>query len=257
MLMDYKNLFDFTGKRVLITGGTGTIGSAFAEAFALCGADVVISGRDAEKAEKVKKKCRSQGKEVSFVRCDLSDTDDIRAMVGETYRLTGGIDILCNHGGFSIRKPALELEEGEWDRLIGIDLKAPFFTACEAAKIMKKNNWGRIINTASVSSARGHSGLSAYACAKGGLAQMTKVLANEWAPYGITVNAVAPGYVPSGQTSEYINDNEKRRALLAKIPLGRFGEPEEIAAAVLFLASPGGSYITGQTIYIEGGRMTD
>ena len=139
-----------------------------------------------------------------------------------------------------------------WDSLISIDLKAPFFVACEAAKIMKEQNGGRIINTASVSSARGHRNLSIYASAKGGISQMTKVMANEWAPYGITVNAVAPGYVPSDQTADLISDGSKRDELLSKIPMGRFGKPEEIASTVLFLASPGASYITGQTIYIEG-----
>lgn len=255
--MDYKNLFDFKGKKVLVTGGTGTLGAEFACAFAECGADVVISGRDLKRAEDILKRCRSYGSMSEFIKCDLSDVSMIAEMVKRTSGVLGGIDILCNHAGFSIRKPAAECTEEDWDRLIGIDLKAPFFIACEAAKIMKDNKWGRIINTASVSSARGHKNLSIYASAKGGISQMTKVLANEWAAEGITVNAVAPGYAPSAQTSDLINDEMKKKELLAKIPLGRFGKPEEIAAAVLFLASPGGSYITGQTIYIEGGRLID
>ncbi|MGD9666711.1 MAG: SDR family NAD(P)-dependent oxidoreductase [Synergistaceae bacterium] len=255
--MDYKNLFDFTGKKVLVTGGTGTLGAEFAYAFASCGADVVITGRDRQKAENVLKRCISHGNMSEFIQCDLSDVSKIADMVERTSGILGGIDILCNHAGFSIRKPAADCTEEDWDRLIGIDLKAPFFIACEAAKIMKENKWGRIINTASVSSARGHKNLSIYASAKGGISQMTKVLANEWAAEGVTVNAVAPGYVPSAQTSDLINNKKKKRELLARIPLGRFGKPEEIAAAVLFLASPGGSYITGQTIYIEGGRLID
>ena len=255
--MDYKNLFDFKGKKVLVTGGTGTLGAEFACAFAECGADVVISGRDFQRAEEVLKRCRPYGNTYEFIKCDLSDVSMTAEMVKQTSVVLGGIDILCNHAGFSIRKPASECTEEDWDRLIGIDLKAPFFTACEAAKIIKENKWGRIINTASVSSARGHKNLSIYASAKGGISQMTKVLANEWAEEGITVNAVAPGYVPSAQTSDLIKDEMKKKELLAKIPLGRFGKPEEIAAAILFLASPGGSYITGQTIYIEGGRLID
>lgn len=255
--MEYINMFDFTDKKVLVTGGTGTLGSEFAYAFAACGADVVISGRDQQKAEEVLKRCRPYGHGYHFVKCDLSDILEIKNMVKRACCLIGRIDILCNHGGLSIRRPAIDCTEEDWDRLIGVDLKAPFFTACEAAKVMKENKWGRIINTASVSSARGHKNLSIYASAKGGISQMTKVLANEWAGDGITVNAVAPGYVPSGQTADLINDETKKNELLARIPLGRFGKPEEIAAAVLFLASPGGSYITGQTIYIEGGRLID
>ncbi len=182
--MDYKNLFDFKGKKVLVTGGTGTLGAEFACAFAECGADVVISGRDLKRAEDILKRCRSYGSMSEFIKCDLSDVSMIAEMVKRTSGVLGGIDILCNHAGFSIRKPAAECTEEDWDRLIGIDLKAPFFIACEAAKIMKDNKWGRIINTASVSSARGHKNLSIYASAKGGISQMTKVLANEWAAEG-------------------------------------------------------------------------
>lgn len=255
--MDYRKLFDFTGKKVLITGGTGTLGGEFALAFAACGANVVITGRDELKAKNVLKKCRSYGNKAEFIKCDVSDISMIADLVTRTTGVLNGIDILCNHAGFSIRKPAVECSGEDWDSLMQTDLKAPFFIACETAKIMKKNKWGRIINTASVSSARGHKNLSIYASAKGGISQLTKVLANEWAEEGITVNAVAPGYVPSGQTAGLITDENNKKELLERIPLGRFGRPEEIAAVVLFLASPGGSYITGQTIYIDGGRTID
>ena len=256
-MMDYKNLFDFRGKRVLVTGGTGTLGAEFAYAFASCGADVVISGRDELKASEVLKKCCRHKAVYDFVKCDLSDIASIESMVIDARRILGGLDILCNHAGFSIRRPALECTENDWDRLMEIDLKAPFFTACEAARSMKASGGGMIINTASVSSARGHKELSIYAAAKGGISQMTKVLAHEWASYGIRVNAVAPGYIPTAQTADRLDDKVKKNELLSKIPLGRFGKPEEVAAVVLFLASPGSSYITGQTIFVEGGRMID
>lgn len=147
------------------------------------------------------------------MQCDLSDIQDIRNMVEKICSILGKIDILCNHAGFSIHRPAVECTEEDWDRLIAIDLKAPFFTACEAAQIMKENKLGRIINTASVSLARGHKNLSIYASAKGEISQMTKVIANEWAADGITVNAVAPGYIPSRQTFGLINDEVKKMNL--------------------------------------------
>lgn len=255
--MDYRNMFDFSAKKVLITGGTGTLGSEFAYAFASCGADVVISGRDEIKAGEVLKKCCQHKAVYDFVKCDLSDITSIGGMVSDARRILGGLDILCNHAGFSIRRPALECTENDWERLMEIDLKAPFFTACEAARSMKASGGGMIINTASVSSARGHKELSIYAAAKGGIRQMTKSLAHEWAPFGIRVNAVAPGYIPTTQTADILDDKVKKNKLLSKIPLGRFGKPEEIAAVVLFLASTGSSYITGQTLFVEGGRMID
>ena len=256
--MDYKKMMDFTKKRVLITGGTGGIGGELARAFTSCGASVAITGRNAEAAETVLTECRALGAEACFVGCELLETGEIPAMVAECARKLGGIDILCNHAGFNTRKPALEYTENEWDALLDVDLKAVFFTAAAAARRMIGDGTrGRIINTASVSSARGHKNLAAYAAAKGGIRQLTKVLAHEWAEYGINVNAVAPGYVVTAQTERYLSNEAARDRLLSRIPLGRFGTPGDVAATVLFLASEGASYITGQTIFVEGGRLID
>lgn len=256
--MDYKNMMDFRGKSVLITGGTGGIGGELARAFASCGAKVAITGRNMEAAKAVLADCRALNSEACFVSCDLLNTKSIPVMVAECADRLGGIDILCNHAGFNNRKPALEYTESEWDKLLDVDLKAVFFTAAAVARRMVDNGVrGKIINTASVSSARGHKNLAAYAAAKGGIRQLTKVLAHEWAEYGINVNAVAPGYVVTAQTERYLSNEAARDRLLSRIPLGRFGTPGDVAATVLFLASEGASYITGQTIFVEGGRLID
>lgn len=256
--MNYKSMMDFSGKTVLITGGTGSMGSEFASAFASCGANVVITDVNEKGADEIIEKCKSYGVGAEFIKCNLLDVSDINNMVESAASKFGQIDILCNHAGFNNRKPAVEYTEQEWDTLIGVDLKAVFFVASATAKHMIANNIkGKIINTASVSAARGHKNLSIYASAKGGIRQMTKVLAHEWAEYGINVNAIGPGYVLTLQTQHYMNDPATKEVLLSHIPMKRLGTCSDIAATVLFLASEGASYITGSTIFVEGGRLID
>jgi len=255
--MNYSKILDFTGKAVLITGGTGSMGAEFARAFASCGADVVIADINSTGAEEILDECRAFGRKAYFVHVDLLNVKSIEKMVSDSVQKLDRIDILCNHAGFNDRKYAVEYTEADWDKLIGVDLKAAFFVATTTAKHMIQRKTGKIINTASVSSARGHKQLSVYASAKGGIRQMTKVLAHEWAEYGITVNAIGPGYVVTKQTENYVKDPEVFKSLVSHIPLGRLGLPGDMAATILFLASEGASYITGQTIFVEGGRLID
>lgn len=256
--MNYRNIMDFSEKSVLITGGTGSMGREFACAFASCGANIIISDVNENAADEIVETCQSYGVKAKFIKCNLLNVSDIKQMVAESVSTFGKIDILCNHAGFNNRKSAIEYTEAEWDKLIGVDLKAVFFVATAIGKHMLENGIrGKIINTASVSAARGHKNLSIYASAKGGIRQLTKVLAHEWAEAGINVNAVGPGYVLTLQTQHYINDPVTKNSLLAHVPLKRFGECSDIAATVLFLASEGASYITGQTIFVEGGRLID
>lgn len=255
--MIYKNILDFSNKNVLITGGTGSLGSEFARAFASCGANVVISDVNETGASEILKECRDYGVKANFLSCNLQNVNSIKKMVSDAINSQGKIDILCNHAGFNIRKPAVEYSEEEWDLLMGVDLKAIFFVATEVGKHMISNRAGKIINTASVSAVRGHKNLSIYASAKGGILQLTKVLAHEWAEYGVNVNAIGPGYFVTLQTKEYLDQPQTRKSLLAHVPMNRFGETSDVAATVLFLASEGASYITGQTIFVEGGRLID
>jgi len=255
--VNYREMMDFTGKSVLITGGTGSMGSEFARAFSSCGADVVTADINPQGSEDIIKQCETFGAKAYFVKVDLLNIHSIQDMVAESIEKLGKIDILCNHAGFNIRKPAVEFSEEEWNKLVGVNLKAAFFVAITVGKHMIERRSGRVINTASVSAARGHKNLSIYAATKGGISQLTKVLAHEWAEFGINVNAIAPGYVVTKQTENYVKDPEVFKSLTSRIPLGRLGLPSDIASVVLFLASDGASYITGQTVFVEGGRMID
>ncbi|MDR2529540.1 MAG: glucose 1-dehydrogenase [Synergistaceae bacterium] len=255
--MNYSKMLDFTGKTVLITGGTGSIGSEFARAFASCGADVAIADINPAGSEEILSDCEKFGRRAYFISVDLFSVESIEEMVSSAAQKLGKIDVLCNHAGFNNRKNAVEYTEADWDKLIGVDLKAVFFVATATARHMIERKTGKIITTASVSAARGHKRLSIYASAKGGIRQMTKVLAHEWAEHGITVNAIGPGYVVTKQTEEYVKDPEIFKYLVSHIPMGRLGAPADMASVVLFLASEGASYITGQTIFVEGGRLID
>jgi NAD(P)-dependent dehydrogenase (short-subunit alcohol dehydrogenase family) len=255
--MDYRNAFQFDGKIALVTGAGGTIGREIARGFAQCGAAVVAADLDLAAAQETVDSLGSNGKEHMAFCVDITNLKSVLNMVESIFSILGHIDFLVNFAKLNIRKPALELSEQEWDKVIDCNLKGTFLVSQAVGRAMMQYGSGRIVNFASISSVRGPKNASAYISGKGGIMQLTKALAREWAEKGITVNAVGPGYLKTSQTVALINDPQKREMLMGRIPMRRLGDIEEIVSPILFLCSPLSSYITGQTLFVEGGYLTD
>lgn len=250
---------DFTGRVALITGGAGSIGRAVAKGFLEGGAAKVIllDLDDAALQAAADDVGRGDRSRVQVVRADVRDVRGTREAVRGAIEAAGRVDVLFNNAGLNRRKPAVEITEDDWDLVLGVNLKGLFFLTQEVGRHMLARGGGAIVSTASVSSVRGHKNLAAYAASKGGIAQLTRVLAHEWASRGVRVNAVAPGYLVTGLTRDYLSDPKIREKILAKIPLGRIGEPEDVVGAVLFLASDLARYVTGEVLFVDGGRTVD
>jgi len=250
-------VFDFRDKVVIVTGGSRGIGKSIAMGFGNAGANVIIAARKIEALKEVVKEIARTGGHGSYVECDLTKDDDLHGLIEETMKRHGTIDVLINNAGISpfIMKSE-EVTKEMWEEVLQVNLLAPFLLSREAAKIMMKNNWGRIINIASVGGMVGFQRQIAYSATKGALIQMTKVMSIEWSRrYNITVNAIAPAYIETDLTegmraSKIISEN-----LLQRTPMGRFGKPDEIVTAVFYLASEFSSYTTGTVLYVDGGWM--
>jgi len=251
------HLFDWNGKNVIITGAGGSIGSTLAHAFAFYQANVVLIDKNPESMENIERIINDMGRTCLSYAIDITNESQVTETMAEINDTLGTIDILINHAGINIRQNAIEYDMLDWEKVLSVNLSGMFLMAREAGKFMIAQGAGKIINTASVSSVRGHKKLIAYAASKGGVVQMTKVLANEWAPYGVNINAIGPGYIFTTQTKDLLVDELSREAILSKIPMGRIGEPSDLVGAYLFLASNAANYITGQTLFVDGGRLID
>lgn len=249
-------MFDLTGKVALVTGASSGIGRASAIALAMQGAKVALAARRIDRLEAVAAEIKSLGKEAIAIQMDVTKKTDIDSAVAKTVTKFGRLDILLNNAGVAEFVPFLDMTEEQWDKTLDTNVKGYFLVAQAAAKEMVKNKWGRIINIASIASGGvgvGFPSIAQYCASKGAVVAMTEALADELAPMGILVNAIGPGVIESEMTEGILKDPAQAQALLSRAPLKRAGKPEEIAAAVVYLASDEASYTTGATLYIDGG----
>ena len=248
--------FSLEGRRALVTGGASGIGAATAEAFAACGADVAVTVHE-RGAKATLAAIRAEGRRAEAVEADLLHVteDAAEKLVAETETRLGPLDILVNNAGIIRRAEALDHSFADWRAVMAVNLDAVWLLSQAAARRMTPRSQGRIINIASILSFQGGIRVPGYAAAKHAIAGLTKALANEWTPRGITVNAIAPGYVATENTKALRQDEARMKDLLARIPAGRFAEPHEIAGAAIFLASPAASYVSGSVLVVDGGWL--
>lgn len=246
--------FDFSGKVAVVTGATKGLGYGMALMLANHGADIVVSSRTAADCEKVAAEIASLGRKALACPADVSQKNQVDNLVKAAVDQFGKIDILANNAGVGITKLALEVSEKEWDRVLDIDLKGVWLMAQAVGRVMVEQQRGAIINIASLGGVIASSRLVPYMTAKAGVIHMTKGLAVEWAKYNVRVNGVAPGYVLTPMTEEVVNNEKTYQTLTGLVPMKRLGTVEEIANVVTFLASDAASFITGETIIVDGGR---
>lgn len=241
-------MFDLTGKKALVTGATGGIGTEIANKLHAAGATVAVSGT---RVEKLNELASSLGDRVHVLPCDLKDRSAVTALAAQAEESLGQVDILVNNAGITRDNLFLRMSDEEWDDVIAVNLTSVFVLIRGCLRSMMRRRSGRIINIASISGVMGNPGQPNYAASKAGLVGMTKSLAREVSSRGITVNCIAPGFIQTPMTDAL---TEKQvEAVAGAIPAGRFGSPEDIAAAAVFLASDEANYITGETVHVNGG----
>ncbi|MET0791083.1 MAG: 2-dehydro-3-deoxy-D-gluconate 5-dehydrogenase KduD [Polyangiaceae bacterium] len=251
MALDWFNL---SGKVAVVTGSSTGIGAAIAKGLARAGADVICHGRG-EEAQNTSEEIRVSGQRSVAISADLSDRTAQEEFVAQALSAFGRIDLLVNNAGSIRRSPAVDYSDADWDFLLEVNLTAPFRLARSVGKLMIEQGGGRIVNIASLLSFQGGILVPGYAASKGGVAQLTKALANEWASKNVTVNAIAPGYIATKNTEALRADPNRSRQILERIPAGRWGEPDDIAGAAVFLCSDAARYVTGHVLTVDGGWM--
>jgi NAD(P)-dependent dehydrogenase (short-subunit alcohol dehydrogenase family) len=245
--------FSLAGRTAAVTGASRGIGLAIADALASAGATVALTGRDASTLAEAQGDLEAHGCRVAAFPMDVNKVSEIDSIFDSIRSTLGGIDILINNAGIEHLCPALDIDEPLWDRIVGTNLKGAFFCAQAAARRMPRG--GAILNVCSLTSEVGVPGASPYGASKSGLAGLTRALATEWAPKGIRVNGIGPGYFRTALTESFYEDEEWQQRMLAKIPIGRFGNLEDLRGAAVFLCSDAAAYVTGQILYIDGGYL--
>jgi len=246
-------LFDLSGKTAMVTGATRGLGEVCAHALAKAGADIAVCGRSAEDMERVSADIRGLGRKAHGFYLDVTSQQRVSEAVEKIKAELGRIDILVNNAGVNFRVPVLEYPEEEWDRVLNTNLKGYFLVAKAVVPGMLENGYGKVINMSSIFGTVGMMNQLAYAASKGGVDQMTKVMALEWAKEGVRVNAIAPTYFETDLVTQIRNDPERFNFINERTPMGRWGYLPELEGTVIFMASPASDFIIGQTIYVDGG----
>ncbi|MBW2339408.1 MAG: SDR family oxidoreductase [Deltaproteobacteria bacterium] len=245
--------FRLDGKTAVVTGGTKGIGKAIAIALAEAGADIAVVSRSPQ--PNIEKVILGLGRGYMHHAADLAEREQTRNVIPAIVKRMGDVDILVNNAGIIRRSPAAEHSEGDWDSTLETDLTAPFILCQAAGRIMLKKGKGKIINIASVLAFQGGINVTAYASAKHGVVGLTKAFANDWASKGINVNALAPSFFTTELTEAIQKDPERSQSITARTPAGRWGTPDDIAAAAVFLASPASDYVHGVVLPVDGGWL--
>lgn len=243
------------GKTAVVTGARRGIGRAIAENLARAGADIIGASKSMSEDDEVVAAVRGMGRKFDCYSCDFSDRKDLYRFSGEVIDSGRGVDILINNAGTILRKPAAEHPDEYWDTILAIDLDSPFILTRELAGPMLDRGEGKIVFIASLLTFQGGITVPGYAAAKGGIGQLVKALANEWAGRGVNVNGIAPGYIATDTTQALQDDETRNRQILERIPAGRWGRPDDIAGAALFLCSPLADYVHGTLVTVDGGWM--
>jgi 2-deoxy-D-gluconate 3-dehydrogenase len=248
-----ESQFSLIGKKALVTGSSKGIGAAIAQALAQAGADIVLVGRTTESLDSINSAIVNTGRKVEIVLCDVSSPESLNEAFASIAELN--VDILINNAGSISRAPAAETDMQDWNRIIDTNLNSVFQISQACGRAMIAKGSGTIINIASLLSFQGGINVPAYTASKHGVAGITKALANEWGSRGVTVNAIAPGYIATDNTAALRADTDRNASILARIPIGRWGNPDDIASVAVFLASPAARYINGEVLTVDGGWM--
>jgi NAD(P)-dependent dehydrogenase (short-subunit alcohol dehydrogenase family) len=249
-------LFDLGGRVAVVTGTSRGLGQYMARALAKAGADLVLTSRDVNRLSPFEAEIKSLGRRALSVELDVRSKASIEKMAAAAEAAFGHLDILVNNAGCNVRKPALEVTWDDWNLILETNLRGSFFVAQAVARGMIDRKYGRIINIGSVTTVSGYAGLAPYGASRGGIKQLTMSLADDWGKYGVTVNCLAPGWFRTEQNKVLYENKEWVEYLCERIPLKRPGQPQDLDAAVVFLAAESSRYITGQTLLVDGGIST-
>lgn len=253
--MNMKNVFDITGKIALITGSTGALGDAFARGLAQHGATVILNGRNPISLAASVQEFADEGYKAFGYSFDVTKKEEVYQAVSLIEKEVGTVDILVNNAGINLRAPLEDYKDEDWDKVIGINLTGPYLVAKAVVQSMIQQKSGKIINIGSVQNELGRPTIAPYAASKGGLKMLTKGMAIDWAKYNIQVNGIGPGYFKTDLTRPLYENPEFDAWLCNRTPSNRWGEPEELIGALLFLASDASSYVNGHVIYVDGGLL--